>query len=69
MVGTVLHGGVVPATALGAHVHFEVFQKDKAQLIETNVVALVMLLQVIEQVRAAARILLNSRLCIALALE
>jgi len=44
----VLHGGVVPAPALGAHVHFEVFQEDKAELIETDVVALVMLLQVIE---------------------
>ena len=65
----VLHGGVVPATSLGAHVHFEVFQEDKAELIETDVVALIVLLQIIEQVRAAARILLNSSLCIALALE
>ncbi len=26
----VLHRSVVPAPALGAHIHFEVFQEDKA---------------------------------------
>jgi len=49
----VLHSGVVTTPALGAHVHFKVFQEDEIQLVETDVVALVMLHQIIGQMRSA----------------